>query len=41
MYNGITAYEWDPPKALSNGKKHGVLFAEATGVFDDDLAITI
>lgn len=41
MYNGIVAFEWDPQKALSNRKKHGVLFAEATGVFDDDFAITI
>lgn len=41
MYTVIVAYEWDPRKALANRQKHGVLFAEATGVFDDDFAITV
>lgn len=33
--------EWDPVKALSNRRKHGVDFADAVGVFEDPLAITI
>jgi uncharacterized DUF497 family protein len=34
-------YEWDPDKAASNHKKHCVEFAEAVGVLEDALAITI
>lgn len=34
-------YEWDPDKAQSNQKKHGVRFADAVGVFEDENAITI
>ena len=34
-------YEWDPDKAKSNQKKHGVRFADAVGVFEDENAITI
>jgi uncharacterized DUF497 family protein len=33
--------EWDPRKDESNFKKHGVRFAEAEPVFEDDFAITI
>ncbi len=33
-------YEWDPKKAESNHKKHGVSFVEATTVFLDPLAMT-
>ncbi|MBA2264467.1 MAG: BrnT family toxin [Chloroflexi bacterium] len=29
-------FEWDPEKAESNRRKHGVAFEEATSVFDDD-----
>ena len=34
----MTAYkfEWDPKKAASNLKKHGVTFEEAKSVFYDD-----
>lgn len=35
------SYEWDPKKAKSNYKKHGVKFADAVGVFEDENAITI
>lgn len=35
------SFEWDPVKASSNVQKHGVRFAEAEGVFSDDMAITI
>ncbi len=34
-------YEWDPNKAKSNYKKHGVRFADAVGVFEDENAMTI
>ena len=34
-------YEWDPLKATANLKKHKVDFADAVGVFDDPLAITV
>lgn len=41
MYHRTVAFEWDPAKALANVAKHGVRFAEAMAVFDDDYAITI
>lgn len=28
-------FEWDPAKAKSNARKHGVTFEEATLVFQD------
>jgi len=34
-------YEWDTNKAKSNYKKHGIRFADAVGVFEDENAITI
>lgn len=34
-------FEWHPDKAASNRKKHGVDFADAVGVFEDELAITV
>ena len=34
-------FEWNPEKAALNHDKHGVDFADAVGVFEDDLAITI
>ena len=34
-------YDWNPNKAKSNYKKHGVRFADAVGVFEDENAITI
>jgi hypothetical protein len=33
-------FEWDPKKAASNLKKHGLTFQEAATVFGDPLAIT-
>lgn len=32
-------FEWDPEKAKSNLKKHGVSFEEAKSVFYDEYAI--
>ncbi len=34
-------HQWDPNKAKSNLRKHGVGFADAVGVFEDENAITI
>lgn len=34
-------FTWDEDKATSNLKKHGVTFAEAQTVFDDDNALRI
>lgn len=32
-------FEWDPDKAASNAKKHGVTFSEAASVFADPSAV--
>ena len=32
--------EWDPPKARANLQAHGIGFAEAVTVLDDDFALT-
>jgi hypothetical protein len=34
-------YQWDPKKAASNLNKHGVDFADAVGVFEDEWALTL
>ncbi|MFH2093212.1 MAG: BrnT family toxin [Pseudomonadota bacterium] len=34
-------FEWDPKKAISNLKKHGVSFEEASTAFKDPLSLTI
>jgi uncharacterized DUF497 family protein len=34
-------YQWDREKAERNYRKHGVRFADAVSVFEDDLALTI
>ena len=33
-------FEWDPTKAESNRRKHGVVFEDAMGVFADPLALS-
>lgn len=35
------SYQWDEGKAQANRRKHGVSFADAVAVFEDDWAITI
>ena len=35
------SYEWDPNKEKSNFRKHGIKFADAVGVFEDENAVTI
>jgi uncharacterized protein len=34
-------FDWDPAKAESNRRKHGVSFEDAMGVFRDPLALSI
>jgi uncharacterized protein len=34
-------YQWNPDKANSNRAEHGIDFADAIAVLEDDLAITI
>ena len=34
-------FSWDPEKAKSNAKKHGVPFPEAATAFGDPLSLTI
>jgi uncharacterized DUF497 family protein len=38
MPNGPLKFEWDPKKATTNLRKHGVSFEEGTSVFNDLLA---
>jgi uncharacterized DUF497 family protein len=33
-------YEWDAAKSRANLAKHGIDFADAVAVFEDDLALT-
>jgi len=40
-YNRPVTYEWDPPKADANFRKHKIHFADAVAVFSDDSAMTI
>jgi len=34
----VTTFDWDADKERTNFRKHGVTFAEAQTVFDDDIA---
>ena len=34
-------FDWDPQKAASNRRKHGVSFEEAKTVFDDPLVLLL
>lgn len=34
-------FQWDPVKAITNIRKHGISFEEAVTIFGDSLAITI
>ncbi len=42
VYNCAQAmdFEWDPRKAHLNDRKHGVQFADAVSVLEDDRALT-
>jgi uncharacterized DUF497 family protein len=37
----LLIFDWDPAKAATNLKKHGVAFPEAATAFGDPLSITI
>jgi len=34
-------FEWDPRKGGVNRRKHGIDFADATAVFEDERALTV
>jgi uncharacterized DUF497 family protein len=34
-------FEWDPRKAALNRRKHGIDFADAVAVFQDERALTV
>ena len=40
-YIRAVAFQWDPRKADTNAKKHGVRFSDVVSVFEDPRAITI
>ena len=40
-YNNCVSYQWDTAKAASNLQKHGVAFADAVTVFEDNAASTM
>lgn len=40
LYTDSVRCEWDPRKAEANLRTHGVSFAEAVTVLEDDLALT-
>jgi uncharacterized protein len=35
------SYQWDPDKASLNRAKHGIEFADAVSVLEDDRAVTV
>ena len=37
----MDGFEWDARKAAVNRRKHGIDFADATAVFEDDRALTV
>ena len=37
----VVEYEWDHKKAITNLRKHGIDFADAVTILDDDNALTI
>lgn len=37
----MVSFEWDPRKAASNARKHGVRFADAVSVLEDERAVTV
>jgi uncharacterized DUF497 family protein len=37
----VLNFTWDPAKAASNAKKHGVTFPEAATAFGDPLSLTV
>lgn len=41
LYTARVRFEWDPPKAEPNLRTHGVSFAEAVTVLEDDFVIRL
>ncbi|MFO1125540.1 MAG: BrnT family toxin [Methylocystis sp.] len=41
MFKVRYEFDWDPAKAASNFRKHGVRFEEAMSIFSDPRALTI
>jgi uncharacterized DUF497 family protein len=37
----FAGFEWDPQKGRANLRRHGVAFADAVAVFEDERAITV
>ncbi len=37
----VIEFEWDPRKAAANVRKHGIQFADAVPVLEDERAITL
>jgi hypothetical protein len=37
----VTSFAWDPRKAAANARKHGIRFADAIPVLEDERAITM
>jgi hypothetical protein len=37
----VLRFDWDPEKAASNERKHGVAFSEAATAFGDPISITV
>ena len=37
----MSEFEWDPRKAGVNRRRHGIDFADATAVFEDERALTV
>ena len=37
----MTTFAWDPRKATANTRKHGIQFADAVVVLEDERAITL
>jgi uncharacterized DUF497 family protein len=40
LYTIVVRFEWDPSKAAANLRTHGVSFAEAVAILEDDFALT-
>jgi uncharacterized DUF497 family protein len=40
-YDRLVSYEWDPAKARDNLRKHGIDFADAALVLEDEHALTV
>jgi len=39
--DAVVKFEWDPNKAAVNFRRHGVRFAEAATILEDEAALTI